>query len=90
MGQAYKIIDTDSGLGLNTNSEKEAAEYLEKIGGSGVNSTTYNLTVVDTISGNTIGWASICYGTRTLSIQLSSLVVTALRLANPKWAELLE
>ena len=86
MSQVYKIRDTDSGEGLDTHSERRAAEYLEKIGGSGVDYTTYTLKVVDTISGNVTGGASICYGVRVIEPMTSSLMVDALHLANFRWA----
>lgn len=87
MGQAYKVINTDfpKEETLYTYSEKEAAEYLELIGGSGVNSTTYQLQVIDTISGNVTGGASICYGKRQIDAMTSSLMVDALYLADFEW-----
>lgn len=88
MGMRFKVTNTDYPKleSLDTYCEKEAAEYLELIGGSGVDSTTYSLEVVDTISGSVIGLASICYGSRSKSKHLSSLLVTQLELANFAWA----
>ena len=87
MSQIYKVRDTDSNKGLDAYSEKEAAEYLESIGGGGTDYTTYRLTVVDTISGNVTGGASIVYGKRSIEPMTSSLMVDALALANYKWVK---